>query len=106
MKPAPKEIFKEAEWLRRNTAYYTLITYINHTIAFYIGMNYDGAATFIRRAAKELDCLANERGFHEKYFDISEEYLYKITTHLIEHNLISEIMAESIPEKYRKKYES
>lgn len=98
-----KEIFKE-DWFRRNTAYYPLITYINHTIAFYVGMNYDGVvAIFIRRAAKELDCLINERGFHEKYFDIAEEYLYKITAYLMENNL-SEI-TESIPEKFRKRYE-
>lgn len=96
-----KEILKP-EWLRRNAIYYTLITYMNHTIALFVGMNYDGVAIFVRRAAKELERLINERGFHEKYFDVSEEYLYKITRHLIENQLISEKMAESIPDRYRK----
>ncbi len=95
-----QDIFKP-EWVKRNAIYYNLITYINHTIALFIGMNYDNAAVFVRRAAKELDFLI-ERGYREEYFDVSEEYLYKITRHLKENKLITEVMLESIPDRFRK----
>lgn len=90
----------DPEWLRRNAIYYKLITYINHTIALFIAMNYEGTAVFVRRAAKELDFLS-ERGYCEEYFDIAEEYLYIITRYLIEKRLITEVMTESIPAKFR-----
>jgi hypothetical protein len=91
----------ESGWLKRNAIYYKLITYINHTIALFIGENYNCIPVFIQRASKELDCLIHEQGFHEKYFDIAEEYLYMLTKCLIINSLIDEYLVEEIPGKYR-----
>jgi len=90
-------------WLRRNAIYYNLVTYINHTIALFIGRDYEGVIIFVRRADRELVRLEYESGYIvEPYFDVAKEYLLKMVLYLRENNLISQPMLEWLPEKYKK----
>jgi hypothetical protein len=44
-----------AAYLRRNVPQYELVSYINHTVALWLGGNMLGVATFVRRARVALD---------------------------------------------------
>jgi len=91
----------EPVWLRRNSIYYTLVTYINHTIALFIGRDYDGVIIFVRRADVELVRLESKFGYVGPYFDVVKEYLPKMVLYLKENNLVSEKTLEFLPEKYK-----
>ncbi len=88
-------------WLRRNSTCYNLVTYINHTIALFIGQDYDGVVIFVRRADAELVRLESKIGYVEPYFDVAKEYLPKMILYLRENNLVSKELLEWLPEKYK-----
>lgn len=89
------------EWLRRNSTYYNLVTYINHTIALFIGRDYEGVIIFVRRADVELARLETKLGYVDPYFDVVKEYLFKMVLYLRENNLVSKDLLEWLPEKYK-----
>jgi hypothetical protein len=88
-------------WLRRNSTCYNLATYINHTIALFIGRDYDGVVIFVRRADTELVRLESKLGYVEPYFEVVKEYLLKMVLYLRENNLVSKQVLELLPEKYK-----
>jgi len=88
-------------WLRRNSTCYNLVTYINHTIALFIGKDYNSVVIFIRRADVELVRLESKIGHVEPYFDVVKEYLPKMIFYLKENDLVSKQTLELLPEKYK-----
>lgn len=87
--------------LKRNSVYYALITYINHTIALLISEEYDNVALFIRRADKEIESLKNKNYFEEKYFVLCEKYLQMLSQYLVYNKFISPGCNEFIPDKFK-----
>ncbi|NQX68944.1 hypothetical protein HQN90_22710 [Paenibacillus alba] len=87
--------------LQRNSTYYTLVSYINHTIALYIGGSYDNVALFVYRADKEIEILITKYHFKDSYLQTCRDYLFKLSEYLLERNLLSNKASELIPNKYR-----
>lgn len=76
-------------WARRNSVYFKLVSYINHTIALSISESYDDVALFINRANKEIKSLIANNYIHEDYFSLCNEYLRLITKYMIDNALLS-----------------
>lgn len=76
-------------WARRNSLYYNLVSYINHTIALSISEYYDDVALFTYRADKEIESLIANNYIHENYFSLCNEYLRLITKYMIDNALLS-----------------
>lgn len=77
--------------LRRNSIIYPLFTYINHTIALFLGKSYDGVLLFVNRANKEIDNLKQKNYINSdksinKYINLCEEYLLLLIEYLNEHH--------------------
>jgi len=99
-----KEESLPSPWLRRNSIYYPLRSYINHTIAFLISEEYVNTALFIRRANKEIESLRAKECFEEKYFILCDKFLQMVSQYLLNNKLISEDYCDYfIPDKYRNK---
>ncbi len=87
---------------RRNSVYYNLVSYINHTIAFYIAENYPATSVFITRALEEFVELKSKHKEANEYFELCEQYLIKVSRHMIKEKLFLEYRIEMLPEEYRK----
>lgn len=87
--------------LKRNSVFFPLVTYINHTIALLISEEYDNVALFIRRADKEIEGLKMKNLCQEKYFIACEQYLQMLSYYLLYNRLISESCNEFIPDRFK-----
>jgi|GEM_PF-3564791 len=76
--------------LQRNSVYYRLVTYINHTIALYLGDSYDDAALFIARAEREWQGIVAHKGAEEAYLPLCRRYLQLLAEQLLRHNLLGQ----------------
>ena len=86
--------------LKRNSVYYSLITYINHTIALFISEEYDDVALFIKRADTEIKSLKTKK-YLQKYFTLCEQHLQILSCYLLQNKLISENCIEFIPDRFK-----
>ncbi len=87
--------------LKRNSVYYPLITYINHTIALLLSEEYDNVVLFIRRADKEIENLKGSGFGQENYLILCEHYLQILSYALLGKKLISESCIELMPNKFK-----
>ncbi|GGI11679.1 hypothetical protein GCM10007380_09050 [Gottfriedia solisilvae] len=80
-------------YLRRNSTYYTFISYINNSIGCYISDNFDGTSRFICRAYKEFRLLEDRNEIKDEnieYFSLCKKYLITISENLIQKQFVSE----------------
>ncbi|HEX9061284.1 MAG TPA: hypothetical protein VF941_13980, partial [Clostridia bacterium] len=88
--------------LKRNSVYYSLISYINHTIAFFISEDYDAVAIFIKRADEEINRLNQKLECKDEYFELCHQYLNKLTDYLLKNKFLSKSILEWLPDKLKK----
>lgn len=85
--------------LRKNSIYYTFVSYINNSIACFMSENYNGTILFINRAYKEMKELNVKNDINNdnlKYFAICQKY-FKITAEfLVANKLIDEFFIEKV----------
>ncbi|MCD1260541.1 hypothetical protein B5M42_017200 [Paenibacillus athensensis] len=86
--------------LERNSLFYPLVTYVNHTIALSLSGSYDAVALFISRADKELNILIGKNKADEVYLPLCQKYLSMLSNHLIKHALLGEQGVSMLPDKY------
>ncbi|WP_407310007.1 hypothetical protein [Desulfosporosinus sp. SB140] len=87
-------------YLRRNSIYYSFVSYINHTIALFIGEDYDDVALFIKRSHSELMKLKVKNECSEEYFSLCEQYLKKLSIYLYKNELLSDFGIEMLHKCY------
>jgi hypothetical protein len=89
----------EPDWLRRNSSYYGLVSYVNNLTCLFIGEQYADVALFIRRIDSELERVI-DYGLSYEYFGIARKYIQRITDYLLLNNLLSAETMKLLPEKY------
>jgi len=87
--------------IRRNSVYYSFITYINHTIAFFISEDFDAVVIFISRADKELINLKEKYGCISEYFILCEQYLFTLSKYILKNRNLSEVLLQILPDRYK-----
>ena len=88
-------------FLRMASVYYKFVSYINHTIALFLSEEYDNVSLFIKRADKELIYLKSNNECSDLYFSLCEKYISKLSSYMLQNNLLGDFGMEMLPDKYK-----
>lgn len=95
-----KDVLPET-FLRRNSIFYSFVSYINHSIALFLSEDYDSVALFVKRAESELENLRIKNECGERYFILCEQYLMKLSGYLYKNKLLSQIGIQMLPDRFK-----
>lgn len=84
-------------YLRRNHIQYEFVTYLSLVGSLFVGKHFEEAGVFIRRANNYLKKTENA-SFDEIYLKESKKFLKRMSSYLIENNLLSEELSRSLTE--------
>lgn len=84
---------------KRNSPYYTFVSYINHSAACFMSENYDGTILFLHRAYQEYKALHSHGKMdehHRRYFNLCKSYIKITSSYVVEHGFVDNEWKEKV----------
>lgn len=82
----------------RNSVHYTLVSYVNNSIACFMSGNHTGTILFVYRAYNEMASKNKAYSNHLQYFMLCQQYLRDVTSFLVSNQFIDEFFLEKVKE--------